>query len=288
MSRAFYTRLSAALDRRDISFAVRREIMNAVFAPTSELRETLRVQSQFDGLLYEVGEVRRVLLSNRSKWVPVLVPLYNEYVDMLRQVHADVTAASALMLKDPNSPGSARAPATLAQITAISERKNKALPAHEQGPTRTGVWTSWVAPADKARLIEAFDTAYACMGRGRGNRFIPFSTQTNRANMKRGVARHRKFIDDMRRVTCNRPDGKGSTHYRALHLCALRMAELWLDNYEKDIRLKHRHPATDPVPVNWTHMLTSDMRQRVAAADANPTDYIDPTGLGSFLDEPEA
>lgn len=283
-------RLLRALSRRDIPFHIQREVVNEVFVLRSPIRDELRREASFASLISAVVAAKRTVMGNKTKWHPALVTLYEEYVALLTQTHDTMVHMQNMMVPNPEDPHGARVPATLAIITALAKRKNDkcARDGLPPLPSCTAAWPTWVAPADKTRLIEAFDTAYARMGRGRGKRFIPFHTTALAHSMGRAVLRHRKFIDDMRAATCDRPDGKGSTHYRALHLCALRMAELWLDNYEKDIRLKHRHPATDPVPVNWTHMLTSDMRQRVAAADANPTDYIDPTGLGSFLDEPEA
>lgn len=282
-------RLLRALSRRDIPFHIQREVVNEVFALRTPTGTALQREVSFASLISAVCAAKRTVMGNKTKWHPALVTLYEEYVAMLTQTHDTMVHMQHLLVPDPENPHGAKVPATLPIITALAKRKNDkcARDGLPPLPSCTASWPTWIAPADKTRLIEAFDMAYARMGRGRGKRFIPFHTTALVHSMGRAVLRHRKFIDDMRRSVGDRPEGKGSTHYRALHLCALRMAELWLDGYERDTKAKHRHPATDPIPVNWMHMLNTDMRHRVAAADASPTDYIDPTGLGSFLDESE-
>lgn len=291
MRPSYHTKLTRALERQRIPADKAREIINDVFSPASTLLKTVKAETAFDNIIANIRAAKRSVTSNRTKWVPALVPLYEDYLAVLDRTINDVRDASALMLKDPDDPKGTRVPATLERITAIAAKRN----AHARqagqfpGPSCTANWVSWVDPNECHRIILAFDQAYTLMQRGQGRRFIPFSTASLAKDTHRGIHRHRAFIEAQRTALADRPNGKGSTHYRALHLCALRMAELWLDGYERALKTKHRHPATDPIPVHWMHLLTSDMRQRVRDADADPSQPIDPTGLGSFYEpqEPE-
>ncbi len=279
------TRLRRALDRREIPEHIQREVFNATFAKHSTALDMLTSETSFDVVLDGARRAKRALLSNKAKWPDELAPHYANYARCIQSVVDDIETTRMLLLKNPDNPSGPKVPASLSRITAIAAKRNaKQRANHEpEGPTCGASWPSWVEPELRQSIVDAFDRAYALMGRGRGRRFTPFHTTAIAQDMNRAIIRHRRFIDDQRLVLADRRDGRGSTHYRALHLCALRMAEMWLDGYERDIKARVRNPSTHPIPVNWMHMLTKDMRDRVRDADDNPAG-ISAVGLTSFYD----
>lgn len=280
------TRLLRALSRRSIPSHICTSIINEVFFPLSDARIADASAASFDTVLAEARQAKRAVLSNKSKWVPELADLYEQYVQVVQAAIDDIDGTRTALVTDPDNPEGAKIPLSLSRATAIRASKNAKLRAagKPEGPSCTANWPTWVDPAKRRELIEAFDAAYLSIGRGRGRRFIPFATTSIVKDNTRAMLRHRKFIDDQRDILSDRPDGMGSTHYRALHLCALRMAELWLDNYARDLKARTIHPALNPVPVNWTHMLTPEMRARLREADADPG-AVTPEGLTSFYKE---
>jgi hypothetical protein len=280
MRTSVQTKLRAALDAYRVPLDTQQGILNAVFNRASTENATTKAVSAFDLLLCEVRAARRAVMGNKGKADVAFLPLYEEYVSMTDRAVADIDAAKHMLLKNPEDPDGARVPATLTRITAIAAKR--AAHAEANGlpptPTCTASWPSWIDPAERKRIVEAFDARYTALNKGSGRRFIPFSTVELTRSMDRAIAKHHKFIAHQRAVL-----GEGTTHYIALHLCALRMAELWLERYVGDVKKRRKNPGIDPIPVNWMHLLTRDMRARVRAADADPSAPIDATGLHSFL-----
>lgn len=285
------TLLVRALTAHRINPAVIRDVVNQVFGiHARDNLSRIRNERSFQRILDDVRITRRNLISNRSKWPKELVELYEEYISVLDQVMADVRSCMVMMVKDPLDPEGPRIPATPKRIAELAEKRNAAARAKGEplGPACNALWVSWVEPATITRLIEAFDTAYTTINRGRGNRFMPFHT-TSLKNVTKGmIERHRTFIRDQREAILAADKGsdkvydRSSTLYGALHLCALRMAEITLDQYERDVRAKRLSMAANPIPVNWMHLLTPEMRKRVRDADTDPSS-VTPEGLTSFL-----
>lgn len=283
------TRLRRALDRRDIPEHVRRAVYNDVFTK-SKANAVLIDENSWDSLIAGLQHSIFNLTSNRSRWPADMSALYEQYLRIMRDVRADIDVHRAKMLDDPDGPAGTKVPATLALVTAAATKENAALLKQGKpiGPRRGTHWPTWVDPAEARELVSKFEQAYAVRGLSRGKRLVPFATTSIAKETNRTILRHRKFIEDQRDAVLNadphadRVNGRVSTHYGALHLCALRMAEMWLDNYERDVKKRLRNAALDPVPINWGHMLTKEMRQRIKAADENPG-MVTPEGLTSFL-----
>lgn len=291
--------LLEALRAHRIPANVATDIVNRTFGLTSgDAAARLRGEQTFANILQTVRAVRRHTIGNRNKWHPDLAVLYERYVSILDSVINDVTACQHMTLRNPDDPDGARIPATPKRIAALAARRNAAVRAKGEpsGPACTASWVTWVSPHLVDELTAEFDLVYARMtGRGRGNRFRPFYTADIKRSAADAVARHRRFIQDQRAaIFVADADANPNTHpnaattgrvhnrYGALHLCALRMAELALDDYERDVKAKRINIASNPIPVHWTHLLTHDMRQRVRAADADPSS-VTPEGLTSFL-----
>ena len=291
MKVSLQTKLRRALDRRDIPPHAQREVFNAVFFRLSAENVAIKEEAAFNALLSEVRAHRRSVRSNKLKVDPAIRHLYDEYVVLVEGAIADIEGAAVMLLKNPDDPTGPRVPATLARITEMAARRAKHAKDTHLPPTPlcNASWPSWVDPTARRNIIDAFDVAYTQLGRTRGRRFIPFTTTSLVSATNRQIIRHRKFIESQRAALAATPApaaGTGNSNhdlYRALHLCALRMAELWLDGYERDIKKGFKNMRTDPVPVNFRHLLTNELRARVRASVADPTAPIDPTGLASFI-----
>lgn len=290
MRPSLHDKLRRALDRRDIPWHIQKDILNEVFLKGSTTSAAVKDDVTWDSLLNGVQHSIAVLTSNRSRWPAHMVPLYEEYRQIMHDTKAEIIATRATLLPDPDNPKGARLPATLDVVRKLAARRNDKL--RKTGaplmPACTDHWPSWVSPAKVSDLIERFERAYDLHGGGRGKRLIPFATTTVTKSLNRTIVRHRAFIDSQRNAIlaadpdADRENGRVHQRYGALHLCALRQAEMWLDNYEREVRKRTKHPVLDPVPVNWLHLLEPELRRRVRAADENPAG-VTPEGLGSFL-----
>jgi len=283
-------KLRRALNRRDIPEHIQREVMNEVFIRQSDTAKAIKAELTWDSLIQEVQSSIANLTSNRSRWPTHMVPLYEEYRQVMHDTKANIEAIRYTMLPNPDDPTGPKIPATLPLVRALAARRNEKL--RKSGaalmPACTDHWPSWVNPHTVQDLIRRFEQAYNANGGGRGKRLIPFATTSVTKACNKAIIRHRSFIEAQREaILAADPDAdrdytRVHQPYGALHLCALRQAEMWLDAYERDTKKRLRHPATHPVPMNWTHMLTADLRARIRAADENPAS-VTPEGLGSFL-----
>lgn len=285
MKLSVQTRLRAALDRHRIAPHTQREILNDVFSPTSDLTPILKDEVSWDSLIEGAQHSIFVLTSNKSRWPPDMAHLYEEYRSLIHATKTFIERERARYVDDPDNPG-AKIPLTLQRAGEIAAAANRKAARENQPrvPACGPHWPSWVKPEAAADMLSRFDVANTARGPSRGKRIVPFATAAVTRDMKRALARHRKFIEDQRAVVSDRPNGMGSTHYRALHLCAMRMAELRLDQYERDVKARVRNPAFSPIPLNWMHLLTKEMRERVRAADEDPAS-VSPVGLHSFYDD---
>lgn len=290
MRPSFSDKLRRALDRRDIEPHIQREIMNEVLMRGSATHAAVADDITWDSLIYEVQHSIFNLTSNRVRWPADMTDLYEEYRRVMHATKDDIIATRAAMLPNPADPKGTRVPATLELVRTLAARRNalRRKKGEPLGPTCTDHWPSWVDPAKVADLLERFERAYDARGGGRGRRLVPFSTTSVAKSTERALMRHRAFIASQRKAIfsadpeADKANGRVHSAYGALHLCALRQAEMWLNDYERDVKKRLRHPVTDPVPVNWLHLLTPDLRTRLKEADENPA-AVTPTGLTSFL-----
>lgn len=304
MTKSKYDMFRDSLARHGVAPHTSAAILHECFGVASAPRRRMaQSDAAFDLIQQEVRDHRRTVLGNKSKWRPELVHLYEHYISILDGIIADVDACRAVMVRNPEDPNGPKIPATLADITRISAKKNRQLcgddfdPDSERDihvfmePPRTSVWTSWVSPIVVDHIATAFVDAYAACGAGKGQRFRPFVTVETRRRRARQIAIHRTFIDNQREsiFKASPPDERGrvASLYGALHLTALRQAERMLDSIEKPdyrstyARATRGHPVLDAVPVNWRHLLTPEMRKRLKAADEDPSS-ITPNGLDSY------
>jgi hypothetical protein len=274
---------------------VARDIHNGVFGPNApDESRIIKEIAEFKTLAADVRRIRRGYVQNRHRRPEDMRTLYDRYEAVLDQVIYDIEKASMALVKDPDNPEGPRVPLTLKRCAEIAAKRNAKLRAAGEpvGPACTSLWVTWVHPQVIHDLVEDVQIAYDRTGRSQGNRFQPFNELSVRQSIKRAEGIHRAFIAHQRarlyetdaEPTHAAKTGRVSHPYAALHLCALRMAELWLDGYARDIKTKHKHPALNPIPVNWLHLLTPEMRKRIRDADENPAS-VSRDGLDSFLNE---
>lgn len=289
-----YDRTDQALRHFGVPADMHRKIMNALFAPNSKWasaqKKSARIENSWKTLLDDVRAALRGLTSNVHKQEGEMRVLYEQYIDLVRQARDEITYASILLLKDKTNPDGPKIPATLDDIRRIAAKRNAKLGI--DGPTCTARWHTWVAPADRIALRRAFDLAYTRSLRGAGKRVMPFLTadivQYNKTRMevlRNFIADQRAAMtnwspDDTRDPTDNRQPYSHIPHH-ALHLCALRMAERALDQWEASLRTDKYHGLDNPLPIAWTHLLDSPMRERIRAGDENPSS-VSVIGLDSF------
>ena len=284
-------RLDSALRLHNIPAETHRGIMNAMFTPNSShaksVKQSMRIENAWKTLIDEVRAVVRGLMSNRYKQHEDIRPLYDQYIDLVRQARDDITAASMLTIKDKADPNGPKVAATPEDVKRMAANRNRKLGI--DGPTCTSRWHTWVAPADRKALRDAFETAYAKAQRGAGKRVTPFLTsdvtQHNKTRMEvltNFIAAQRRALavsDPLMGLDLDRPYSHIPHH--ALHLCALRMAELNLHRWKTAIAKDKYHGLDNPLPVQWTHLLDHDMRERLRAGDENPAS-VTIAGLESF------
>ena len=292
------TKLLKLMSEHRIDPHIARDIHNGMYGPNS--REEGRVYKEieeFRTLIAEVRRIRRGYVQNRNHrrdHPEELRALYDRYEAALDQAIYDIDKARMTLVKDPDNPEGPRVPLTLKRCAEIAAKRNAKLRANGEpvGPACTSLWVTWVHPQVIHALVEDVQIAYDRMGRSQGNRFQPFNELSVRQATTRAAGIHRAFIKHQRArlyetdadATHAAKTGRVSHPYAALHLCALRMAELWLDGYARDIKAKNKHPALNPIPVNWLHLLTPEMRKRIRDADENPAS-VSRDGLDSFLNE---
>ena len=285
-------RLRAVLVLNSVPPDLQRRIMNGMFSPVNNigaiLRQQARIENAWTVLLDDVRHVLQGLRSNVHKQPEYTKEIYARYIDTVLKARDDITAASMMLVKDPDNPEGTRIPATLKDATRLAAKRNAAL--KDNGPTCNSRWHTWVHPDTIIELRNAFEVAYAKAGRKGGKRVTPFLTpEVARYNMTR-LTTLRAFIESQRQVLArNYPSNTPFSHvpHHALHLCALRMAERTLDVWEEADAKNKYHGLDNPLPVKWVHLLDHTMRERVARADASPQD-VSLEGIEAFYKDEAA
>lgn len=283
MTTTIRERLVHALRACRISASNQDRILNYCFGPASVVdRSTQQNELTWANLRGDVRAALKSVTTNRTKWPAHYAPIYEDYVAVIRQAQADIDSAFHMLIKDPTNPNGPKIPPTLADIRRLADKR---IQKTGHGPTCTSAWPTWVEPSVRAALIERFDIAYAKQG-GKGNRPRPFVTNELHRQSELQCARFHAFFERQRNnlKVPDQPHNVANTAFGALHLCAIRMAELHVERWEKAARLDPYHGLDNPLPVNWLHLLTPEMRERLRNADKNP-DLISLDGITNFYME---
>jgi hypothetical protein len=140
-------------------------------------------------------------------------------------------------------------------------------------------WQEWIPQATRLRVIATFQHLYAVHST-RGRKLIPFAPQTYVLDNLERIRRAKAAIEAERRGA---ESVRGTQPLLcALMLCACRMAERALRDYEEGLDDGTLHPYETPAKVNWRHYCTHAMRARVKDGLADPSTIV-PDGLNSFL-----
>lgn len=298
-------RTQLALQAAGLPYHQQVTIYNSIFSNASYIDTSVRREREWDELRLSISTVIRSLSCHRSRWPEDMRETYTAYYDLLVRIRTEIDAARSMMLRDTSLPPdkaktAPKVPATLARVTQLAARRNAAnkaagLPLEAEC---TSMWPSWASPAERSALMERFEIAYNQSERGRGNRVCPFVTKEVTASVKK---RYDNLVRAVRRVVviARAPGQKEDfayTPYGALLLCCARMAERWLLNWHltaypltvrADSSLRGAFVHDNPLPVDWRHALTREMRLRLADAEKDPS-TISLQGLAMFYRKPEA
>jgi hypothetical protein len=269
-------RVQEALILFNIPLDKQREIMNEAFGMTASAvakhrKEASYIAQSWVSTLEPLRKYRRTLAGNKAKWPEDMRAIYDSYLRVVDAVLLKMHAASEER--------------TLADETARAALVN-ARRLKEGQPslgTRDKRWQSWVPPHIRDQITQDFETAYAKSSRKGGNRMTPFITHDMRSGSDMRVRRIKGVIQSVRdhMRTPSQSGDYAHTPYRALYLAAARQAERALAVCLAAHKLCKSNVYDKPVPVNWTHLLTPEMRQRMRDADRNP-DAVSIEGLTHF------
>ena len=227
--------------------------------------------ADWGALLTTLAQERRSVATNMHNRNPKLRPIYVEYIAIMDKVKERIEIA-----KMKGTPADA-------QRAAAEANTLRELEGRPAGPTNGTKWQTWVPPHIRAAFTAQVELVYASIGRTKGNRFIPFIPLAVRKDVERMRTLLTTTIKRIRESHENAPGtGVAYTPYRALYLCAARMAEIQLWQRLKAYESGAANPVDNPLPVNWLALLDGTMRARLRAAQENPG-LVSPEGLQHFL-----
>jgi len=264
-------KLKAIMNQHGVPTATQQAVIDDVIGTAAAKKGT--EHAGYGVLLADLAKVRDTMRTNMSNRKPELRPMYEEYVTILDKVRERIHIA--------------RLHGSLAEATAAAALVNeqRAAEGREPGPDNSATWQSWVPPHIKTAFTNKAAQTYARIGMVKGNRFVPFIPATEVRAAKKHAARLGTTLRRIRETHEAAPGaGVAYTPYRALYLCAARMAERELARRVKAFELGTADPVTSPLPVNWLALLDAPMRARLRAAQENPAD-VSAEGLADFLTE---
>lgn len=233
-----------------------------------------RADVAWAALLDELQTDRRSIMGNLSTRPAYLREHYLAYISIMDKVRERM-----LIAQSKGTPEDARRAAAIAN----AQREQEGKPVNG---TDSNTWVSWVPPRVREQLCAAVSQAYVAAGSVRGKRFVPFTSTAKRRELKQRTDNLTKTIKRVRSTHESFPNsGRAYTPYRALYLCAARMAEKELYRRLKAYELGTQNPIDNPLPVNWLALLDAPMRQRLRQAQENPH-AVSPEGLAHFYEAP--
>lgn len=246
------SRLQSILDRADIAPHIQREVLNAYVS--RKAGEPGAVAADWRELLDRVRHVRRMLLTNSSRWAPAVVPFYKEYIDMLSLVIKGIEQARTKVTE-------AGEPMTIDQFTAHRAVVNKRRILRGDNPVGIGgrKWQDWVPLHLRRAFSVKVETYYNSKGLA-GTRFVPFVTRELKAENNMRMTRIATTIQSLRRTcaNCGSTPPMADSALGALYLAAARQAERALLKFRKS-----NDVLENPCPVNWMHLLEPKMRSHL-------------------------
>lgn len=242
----------------------------------SKLRKTLpepdEVAAPWEALLAPLRAHLRSMQSNMHNRAPATAIAFESYLGVLKKVKEQIEVARLKHVWLPT--------AIEAAAQRNAERMREGRPA---GATCGPTWQSWVPDSVRTAVESEFTKAYESASIVRTRRFKPFVNPAAAKNVAKCANLLRTTLERIRgSYASTERKGKAATPYRALWLCAARMAERELDRRLKLAELEGmQHLAKNPLPVNWLALLDAPMRRRLRDAAAAP-DAVSPAGLEDF------
>jgi hypothetical protein len=259
--------------------------IHAVTAALSTTNKEVRIESKWNSMLAALAVDRRSIAQNMDKRTETMRPLYVEYLNLMDAVREKMRIASM-----HGTPEQAHSAAVKANEVRILEGK-------APNGTCTTYWPTWVPPRVRDDFNTRLAAQYTRMGTRKGTRFTPFTTSTHRKYTKQVKDNTLSTIKRIRSTHATDIGGtSGYTPYRALYLCAARMAEKELYTRLKGYELGTHNTIDHPLPVNWLALLDAPMRERLREAQVNPNAvslegldhfYAPPRGITSLDEMPE-
>jgi hypothetical protein len=173
-----------------------------------------------------------------------------------------------------------------AHAAALKANEVRVLEGKAPNGTNSSHWPTWVPPRIRDAFITKLSATYARTHQRQGTRFTPFMTATHRKYTKQVMDNTLATIKRIRSTHASVEGGtSGYTPYRALYLCAARMAEKALYTRLKGYELGTHNTIDHPLPVNWLALLDAPMRARLREAQVNPN-AVSLEGLDHFYEPP--
>jgi hypothetical protein len=248
--------------------------IHAVVAALSTTNKEVRTDSKWKAALAALAADRRSIAQNMGKRTEDMIPLYTDYLAILDAVREKMRIAA--MHGTPSE----------AHAAARKANEARALAGKEPNGTCTTYWPTWVPPRVRDDFNTRLAAHYARAHARKGTRFTPFMTATHRKYTKQVMDNTLAIIKRIRSTHASVEGGtSGYTPYRALYLCAARMAEKALYIRIKGYELGTHNTIDHPLPVNWLALLDAPMRERLRQAQENPH-AVTLDGLDHFYEPP--
>ncbi len=248
--------------------------VHAVLAALSTTNKKVRIESKWKAMLSALASDRRSIAQNMDKRSADMRPFYVEYLTILDTVREKMRIAATQ--------------GTPEQAHALALKTNEARIVEGKPPNGTNAtyWATWVPPRIREDFAARLSAHYTRTRQRQGTRFTPFVTGTHRAQAKQAADNLRATIGRIRDTHASHPGAAtGYTPYRALYLCAARMAEKALYARQQGYALGTHNTIDHPLPVNWLALLDAPMRERLRAAQDNPH-AVTLDGLAHFYEPP--
>lgn len=275
-----YDLLLAALVQHGVQPHLHLPILNDVCGPKAVASAGKRGGAEslrWKALLAQLQYDRRTITSNRARWAPELVPLYEDYIALMDRTRERIEAKSMEY--------------TMREVAQAAYRENQRRLRDKLPPigSHGAQWQTWVSPKKRTEFCDAVAAVYATIERGKGNRWVPFQPTSFRREMKARTERVRHAIASVvRLVSCPTYPGHhvANTYYGALLLAATDMATKELNRRVAHHKTGLLNPFDHPIPVQWVHLCDATMRARLKAAHLNPA-AVTPDGIERFYMPPD-
>lgn len=229
------------------------------------------------GLIQSARHARNTTNTNRPRWSPNVIPIYEEYLTLIDTMIARMEKARDTI--DPDT-GHLHTPETFARTRIGKEDKGACLP-HR--------WQTWCPPQVAANIVHRMDVARQGL---HGRPHALFWPASDAKAFDAQAHRHRVTIKKLRHQFASRWEGSqddeplAPTPQGALWLAAARMAELRLNQLTSPKANTTLGPIwTRVIPANFYALLDAPMRRRLREMARNPDSVLLDASLRQYYDQ---